>query len=867
MLLSCFLLVLFVGQMGLVVPKQQATPPGARTKSPLASSQAVSGSNSLSCQIQGQPSFFKSATHYGDITVSQGQTLIIANMTTTLIGNFIVDGGTLVIENSTVKGYAFPDANWEVKHHGCVQFSDSNDYVLDDFWVGGRLSEGSGTLIMSDSRTGIGVFLGGPNDTVDVSNTKFANFIQFTSGSNLTGGQVVIRDSIVKALALSFFGSKQGGQLSNLHPGYIGSWDIKSNLTGINVPYDMSLTNVTLVPNTVGPSTLGDNLGWWVMVGPDESGWPNLTISNSQLNTIGFSWDGSAPWIPRTFNFTGIPSNSPVNQVFFGSIKIANTMINGALQVAGRGNISFDNVPSLGCCWANGANQHWTFVDTSLTDFNPWNCERCTLNFVNSSWGSPRVFSPSDVPFLSQLPNASLWASARGYGTIVNATLSMAGNLTFYKLSNYSFPLWRNSTVTRTYPIFFTDSKDQGIPNLPVSLVSPSGRVIRQMTTNRNGRIDVPILFNDANHTDGLMLSTSLGGLSCQAGVNFTSSTPFRLGNIVSFNESGLPPGAQWTASINGTTLSSQSGRPINFCLSKGNYTFEVSTASGASGGEFFEPSVPAFRISPQSGRLALTSGASRVNISFSFQGSTLSIGSGTGAFSALTSSHKETVVAPGQRISGSITLTSVNRYGYPTSFIGTPSWGDPSLAYWTITNSLANGTSTLSVPVDLTAPTQPGTYHLFFAALDNSPTGTASQTVPFSASPVWNDGNDIASLNGSQVAQAQDYGFILNNLLFVTNKTSSTYFLGYVAVDVVKITVSTGVVSTTATTTASSTSATQTTNSSSSNTTPTSTGSGGIPEFPYQLAAATIFTALLVASYLLVRHRRISVKPSILHG
>jgi len=69
-------------------------------------------------------------------------------------------------------------------------------------------------------------------------------------------------------------------------------------------------------------------------------------------------------------------------------------------------------------------------------------------------------------------------------------------------------------------------------------------------------------------------------------------------------------------------------------------------------------------------------------------------------------------------------------------------------------------------------------------------------------------------------------------------------------------ITISTASVATTtssssATTTISTASVTATTSSSS-----TSSGGGGVPEFPYQYAVATVFTLLLVASYLLVRHR-----------
>jgi hypothetical protein len=45
-------------------------------------------------------------------------------------------------------------------------------------------------------------------------------------------------------------------------------------------------------------------------------------------------------------------------------------------------------------------------------------------------------------------------------------------------------------------------------------------------------------------------------------------------------------------------------------------------------------------------------------------------------------------------------------------------------------------------------------------------------------------------------------------------------------------------------------------TSSPAASTTASSTGGGGIPEFPYQVIVATVFAAVLVASYLLIRRR-----------
>jgi hypothetical protein len=52
------------------------------------------------------------------------------------------------------------------------------------------------------------------------------------------------------------------------------------------------------------------------------------------------------------------------------------------------------------------------------------------------------------------------------------------------------------------------------------------------------------------------------------------------------------------------------------------------------------------------------------------------------------------------------------------------------------------------------------------------------------------------------------------------------------------------------------STIATTSSTSLSSSSTSSSGGGSGIPEFPFQLAAATVFTVLLTASYLFFRHR-----------
>ncbi|MDV3293224.1 MAG: hypothetical protein LYZ70_03040, partial [Nitrososphaerales archaeon] len=59
--------------------------------------------------------------------------------------------------------------------------------------------------------------------------------------------------------------------------------------------------------------------------------------------------------------------------------------------------------------------------------------------------------------------------------------------------------------------------------------------------------------------------------------------------------------------------------------------------------------------------------------------------------------------------------------------------------------------------------------------------------------------------------------------------------------------------------TTSTSSSSSSSSTTSSQTATSSSTQGGGIPEFPYQILAVTLFTFLLVGSYLLARWRGIS--------
>ncbi|HMK47618.1 MAG TPA: SHOCT domain-containing protein, partial [Methanocella sp.] len=142
---------------------------------------------------------------------------------------------------------------------------------------------------------------------------------------------------------------------------------------------------------------------------------------------------------------------------------------------------------------------------------------------------------------------------------------------------------------------------------------------------------------------------------------------------------------------------------------------------------------------------------------------STLHIVSGTGHFSSV-SSNKTIVVSPGEQLKGEITMETNNRYpdNWSTPTIGTPSWGNASISWWQISNSTPTGKSNQTTQINLTAPETPGTYYIIFAvSCEQTGSQVASATDWHNKETIWNDGNDLADLNASQITQLQTKGFV----------------------------------------------------------------------------------------------------------
>lgn len=132
----------------------------------------------------------------------------------------------------------------------------------------------------------------------------------------------------------------------------------------------------------------------------------------------------------------------------------------------------------------------------------------------------------------------------------------------------------------------------------------------------------------------------------------------------------------------------------------------------------------------------------------------------GTLAGQSFTPGDQQINVAPGAAIQGSLSVQTHNIM--PSSAIAplaaTPTWGNPSSSHWTINASVSTGDSLHTVPVSLTAPTTPGSYHLVVAMA-----GTYNSAQMMSGThPAW----EADWVNGNPVALLPDCDFEIANLL-----------------------------------------------------------------------------------------------------
>ncbi len=144
----------------------------------------------------------------------------------------------------------------------------------------------------------------------------------------------------------------------------------------------------------------------------------------------------------------------------------------------------------------------------------------------------------------------------------------------------------------------------------------------------------------------------------------------------------------------------------------------------------------------------------------------TVRILSGDGTFASISSRNKIITVGPGEALAGTVGLRVLNTGpGFAIApLIETPSWGRHQDS-WKMISNIRPGVSNLSARINERAPAGAGTYYIVFAfALETNGASVAAATNWAVGPPVWDDGNDLAELDGPQILEAQQFGCAVIN-------------------------------------------------------------------------------------------------------
>ncbi len=131
---------------------------------------------------------------------------------------------------------------------------------------------------------------------------------------------------------------------------------------------------------------------------------------------------------------------------------------------------------------------------------------------------------------------------------------------------------------------------------------------------------------------------------------------------------------------------------------------------------------------------------------------------------------HAGITVAPGAPISGVIQMQYNSHWRAASVWLAmTPTWGDPALVGEDILQLATPAQdNVVDVPVDLVAPTAPGHYWILLAIAAEDQGGfILSRTNWTTKTPVWGDGNDLATLPDSVIREANRTGVITTLLAF----------------------------------------------------------------------------------------------------
>jgi hypothetical protein len=144
---------------------------------------------------------------------------------------------------------------------------------------------------------------------------------------------------------------------------------------------------------------------------------------------------------------------------------------------------------------------------------------------------------------------------------------------------------------------------------------------------------------------------------------------------------------------------------------------------------------------------------------------STCTLVSGTLNGTELDADDPALSVEPGEAVSGTVTVETYNAGSSSDTapLAATTSWGDHETSHWGVSADIPTGAASFDVEISTTAPTDEGTYYLYFTwywekTYDNVMSLTNWQ---HSGGDVWDDDVDVADWDDFQAQQGIDNGWV----------------------------------------------------------------------------------------------------------
>ena len=415
-------------------------------------------------------------------------------------------------------------------------------------------------------------------------------------------------------------------------PSVIATYTVTFTESGLPAGTSWSVTvNGTTHSSTSNTITFSEPNGTYPYSIADVPGWHQTTLPYSGSVTV----DGASVSEPAlvfteetyavTFTESSLPGGAAWSVTLGGTTRSASAPAsigfsepNGTYSFTVGTVAGYTSSPSSGSVTVSGAavteaitfrasviaTYPVTFTQTGLPAGTNWSV---TVNgTTHSSTSNTITFSESNGTYGYEIADVSGWHQT---------TLPYSGSVTVDGAS-VSEPTLDFTQVT--YAVTFTESGLLSGTSWQVWLNSTDGGS-NYHASGTTGSLEMPAVNGSYMYAVGnvpgwhITTGSYTGSLTVNGGPQSESVTFSAFMYAVTFTETGLPPGTNWSATLGGTTLFSTAGS-IVFTEANGTYTFSIATAAH-------------YTASPPSGALTVSGSPATEGITFSPSGASRNSG------------------------------------------------------------------------------------------------------------------------------------------------------------------------------------------------------------------------------------------------